>query len=79
MSQMSQASAKGADSGKINQLFDKISNIICLPNLLLTVDSANNIEIEERSIKNIAQKVQLNLLSPQDLAVNSSAQVGYLL
>ena len=46
-----------ADTGKVDQLFEKISNNASS----VFLDSANNLEIEERSIKNIAQKVQLKL------------------
>ena len=46
-------------------------------NLLL--DSSANLEIEERSVKNIAQKVQLNLVTPRDLAANHAHQLGYIL
>ena len=62
------------DSGKINQLFDKIGKLLSmkwdvwviraslfldLTKLLTFVERANNIEIEERSIKNLAQKLSL--------------------
>lgn len=57
-----------SDYGKINQLFEKISKFSVLTESL--ADSSNNLEIEERSIKNIAQKVQLSLLTPAELAVN---------
>jgi hypothetical protein len=46
---------------------------------MTVADSSNNLEIEERSIKNIAQKVQLSLLTPTELAVNHGQQIGYLL
>jgi hypothetical protein len=57
------------DINKVNQLFEKI----CKCPLFVTIAfpaAANNLEIEERSVKNLAQKVQLKLLEPQDLVQN---------
>ena len=51
------------DTGKINQLFDKIGKWLNFSStnsnlsILLFVERANNLEIEERSIKNLAQKL----------------------
>ena len=51
------------DTGKINQLFDKIGKWLNFyssnsdHSILLFVERANNLEIEERSIKNLAQKL----------------------
>ena len=42
-------------------------------------ERANNLEIEERSIKNLAQKLQLKLIDPQTLAINHGPQLGTLL
>ena len=48
--------SRSIDAGKINQLFEKIS-------------SADNLEIEERSVKNLAQKLKLKLMEPIYLSV----------
>ena len=43
------------------------------------LERANNLEIEERSIKNLAQKLQLKLIDAQTLSLNHGQQLGALL
>ena len=43
---------KSMDSAKINQLFEKISKYTWIQ-LTAVLDDSNNLEIEERSLKNI--------------------------
>jgi len=69
-----------SEVGKLNVLFDKICKFTLVYLCLLTVpENSQNIEIEERSLKNIAQKVQLKLVAATDLAANHSVQVEFLL
>ena len=49
---MSAATVGRSDYSKINQLFDKIRKPFSYS--YLVIDTSNNLEIEERSIKNIA-------------------------
>ena len=88
ISSTSNTAGRMFDASKINQLFDKIgkSNFrsISLPqglnlHFFACLESSNNLEIEERSIKNLAQKLQLKLIEPICLAVNHGQQLGALL
>jgi hypothetical protein len=45
----------------------------------LFIDRSNNLEIEERAVKNLHQKVTLKLLEGQALAQNHAPQIGQLL
>ena len=53
----SMVAERAIDSAKINQLFDKISKTFTSFHHGTCVDDSNNLEIEERSVKNIQQKL----------------------
>ena len=61
----SRSSQSNFDPVKLNQIFDKIL-------------SMTNLEIEERNLKSLAQKIQLKLVDVNYLVQNHGAQVSRL-